>query len=183
MTMDRRTLLATGGAFAFGAAALAAVESGVTPAEAASRDNGLEAELLRIFDELDFDVYSNQKWDRIGESHSPNIRVHWPDGHITEGIAQHVADLKQPFVFAPNTRVTAHPLKIAKGNMTAVTGIASGTFTRPMPKGDGTFIQPTGKTFVMNMCTVGIWNPVTKTMDEEYLFNDQKSFMDQLGIG
>jgi hypothetical protein len=181
--MDRRSLLASSGALAFGAAALVALENGVTPAEAASRDTGLEHELLRIFDELDFDVYSNQKWDRIGESHSPNVRVHWPDGHITEGIEKHVEDLKMPFVFAPNTRVAAHPIKIAKGTLTAVTGIARGTFTRPMPIGDGKFIQPTGKSFEMNMCTVGIWNAGTRTMDEEYLFNDQKSFEKQLGIG
>jgi hypothetical protein len=31
----------------------------------------------------------------------------------------------------------------------------TGTFTKPMPIGDGKFIQPTGKKFSINMCTVG----------------------------
>ncbi|MDB5733075.1 MAG: hypothetical protein JWQ03_2970 [Variovorax sp.] len=33
------------------------------------------------FDTLDFDVFTNQKWDRLHESHAKDIVVHWPDGH------------------------------------------------------------------------------------------------------
>ena len=35
---------------------------------------------LKVFDTLDFDVFSNQKWDRLGESHAKDIAVTWPDG-------------------------------------------------------------------------------------------------------
>src|SRR5205807_9066090 len=41
------------------------------------------AERLRTFDTLDFDVFSHQKWDRLGESHAQGIVVTWPDGHET----------------------------------------------------------------------------------------------------
>jgi predicted dinucleotide-binding enzyme len=29
---------------------------------------------------LDFDIFSSQKWDRLGESHAKDIVVTWPDG-------------------------------------------------------------------------------------------------------
>ena len=41
---------------------------------------------LKTFDVLDFDVFSNQKWERLHESHAKDIVVTWPDGHETKGI-------------------------------------------------------------------------------------------------
>src|SRR5216117_3385419 len=54
---------------------------------------------LKVFDTLDFDVFSNQKWDRLHESHAKDIVVTWPDGHETKGIDKHIEDLKALFVF------------------------------------------------------------------------------------
>jgi len=61
------------------------------------------------------------------------------------------------FVYAPNTQIKEHPIRFGSGNMTCVIGVMTGTFTKPMPIGDGKFIQPTGKSFKLPMCTVGIW--------------------------
>ena len=66
--------------------------------------------------------------------------------------------------------------------MTAVTGVFEGTFTRPMPIGNGQFIQPTGKAFKMPMATIGIWGP-DGVMTEEHLFWDNKTYIDQIGLG
>jgi hypothetical protein len=135
---------------------------------------------IATFDALDFDVFSNQKWDRLKESHSPNVAVHWPDGHVTHGIDKHIEDLKAMFVYAPDTRIKQHPIKIASGEWTSVVGVMEGTFTRPMPTGDGKSIAPTGKSFRLAMCTVSHWKD--GTMDEEYLFWDNQSFMQQIGL-
>ena len=135
---------------------------------------------LANFDDLDFNVFTGQKWDELKKTHAANIVVHWPDGHTTTGIEKHTQDLKALFTWAPDTRVTAHPIKIADGDYTAVTGVYEGTFTQPMTLPDGTAIQPTGKAFKLNMCTVGHWNG--DTMDEEYLFWDNQSFMKQVGL-
>src|SRR3989344_7819249 len=54
----------------------------------------IAAEHLKTFDELDFDVFTNQKWDRLHESHSKDIIVYWPDGRRTQGIETHIEDLK-----------------------------------------------------------------------------------------
>jgi hypothetical protein len=135
---------------------------------------------LAIFDTLDFIVFSNQEWTRLHESHSKDIKVYWPDGHMTEGIDVHIADLKAMFVYAPDTRIKEHPIRFGAGKYTAVTGVFEGTFTKPMPIGNGKFIQPTGKAFKMPMATIGIWE--NGIMIEEHLFWDNQTYMKQIGL-
>jgi len=139
----------------------------------------LADERLAKFDTLDFDVFSNQKWDRIKESHSKDIVVYWPDGHSTTGIEKHIADMKYMFSYAPDTRIKIHPIKVAQGEWTSVVGVLEGTFTKPLVMSDGTVIQPTGRAFKINMATVGHWN-AAGVMTEEYLFWDNKAYMDQI---
>jgi len=135
---------------------------------------------IATFDTLDFDVFTNQKWERLRESHSPDVTVHWPDGHVTHGIDKHIEDLKAMFVYAPDTRIQVHPVKIAQGEWTSVIGVMEGTFMKRMPLGDGKTIPPMGRAFKLIMCTVGHWTH--GVMHEEYLFWDNQSYMKQLGI-
>ncbi|HEX2951044.1 MAG TPA: ester cyclase [Armatimonadota bacterium] len=136
---------------------------------------------LATFDALDFDVFSNRNWDRLRESHAPDIIVYWPDGHQTRGIEQHITDLDVMFVYAPDTAIKVHPIRFGREGYTCVTGIMTGTFTEPMPTGNGTFIQPTGKAFSLPMCTVGHWE--NGVMVEEWLFWDNATYMKQIGMG
>ena len=136
---------------------------------------------LNVFDTLDFDVFSNQKWDRLRESHAPDIVVTWPDGHETKGIERHIEDLKALFVFAPDLKIKQHPIRFGSGTWTAVSGVMTGAFTKPMPTPDGKFIAPTGKHFAIGMVTVGHWKGAT--MDHEWLFWDNQDFMNQIGLG
>lgn len=144
--------------------------------------NEMIAKNLATFDTLDFNVFSRRDWARFHESHAKDVIVHFPDGHITNGLEKHIQDMEAMFVYAPDTRISVHPIKIGSGNITAVTGIMEGTFTKPMPIGNGKFIQPTGKSFKIPMCTVGIWKK-DGTMSEEYLFWDNQTYMNQLGLG
>jgi SnoaL-like polyketide cyclase len=138
---------------------------------------------LNEFDTLDFKVFTGQEWARLHESHAEDIVVNWPDGRKTTGLDAHIEDLKGMFVYAPDTRITQHPIRFgsASGEWTCVTGIMEGTFTKPMPTGGGKSIQPTGKSFSVSMCTVGKWKD--GVMVEEFLFWDNQSFMKQLGLG
>jgi len=135
------------------------------------------------FDTLDFTVFTNQEWVRLHESHSKDIKVNWPDGHFTTGIEKHIADLSAMFVYAPDTRIKQHPIRFGNntGEWTCVMGIMEGTFTKPMPIGNGQFIQPTGKSFRLPMCTIGHWK--NGIMFEESLFWDNQTYMTQLGLG
>jgi hypothetical protein len=135
---------------------------------------------LKIFDELDFDVFSNQKWDRLPESHAEDIIVTWPDGHETTGIGKHIEDLKALFVYAPDTSIKVHPIRFGSGDFTCVTGVMTGTFSKPMPTGDGKEIPPTGRSFKLTLTTIGHWKG--NTMDHEWLFWDNHEFMRQIGL-
>jgi hypothetical protein len=141
------------------------------------------AKNLITFDTLDFKVFSNQEWTRLHESHSKDVKVNWPDGHFTVGIEKHIQDLSAMFVYAPDTRIKQHPVRFGNstGEWTAVTGVMEGQFTKPMPIGNGKFIQPTGKSFKLPMCTIGHWKD--GIMFEEYLFWDNQTYMNQLGLG
>lgn len=136
---------------------------------------------LKIFDNLDFDIFSNQKWDRIKESHSKDVVVTWPDGHETKGLEKHIEDMKKLFVFAPDIAIKEHPIRFGSGSWTSVQGVMTGTFSKPMPIGGGKSIDPTGKRFALGMVTVGHW--VNGTMDHEWLFYDNADFMKQIGLG
>ena len=108
--------------------------------------------------------------------------VHWPDGHTTTGIDKHIEDLSSMFVWAPDTRIEEHPIKVGQGEWTAVIGVIQGTFTQPMPIGNGQFIEPTGQAYKVNMATFAHW-PNGGPMDEEYLFWDNAELNRQLGLG
>ena len=80
----RHTALAT--ALALGMTSIAAfaqstAEHPETPPPAHEKQAPAVEKKLKTFDTLDFDVFSNQKWDRLHESHAKDIVVTWPDGH------------------------------------------------------------------------------------------------------
>lgn len=163
------------------AGAQSAWEKPVTPAPKHEVQAPAVEKNLKVFDVLDFDVFSGQKWDRLAESHDKDIVVTWPDGHETKGIAKHIEDLKAMFVYAPDITIKEHPIRFGSGSFTTATGVMTGTFTKPMPIGDGKFIQPTGKRFAIGMVTIGHWG-ANGRMDHEWLFWDGQDFMKQLGL-
>ena len=145
-------------------------------------DVALQEKRFAIFDTLDYELYSNQKWDMFDHSHADNIKVYYPDGSVTTGLyPQHIDQLKPMFVFAPDTKIKSHPIKFGRRDWTCVVGVMEGTFSQPMPIGDGKTIPPTGKPFKLSMATIGHWGPDGK-MIEEYLFWDNQAFMKQIGL-
>jgi predicted ester cyclase len=141
----------------------------------------LTEERLRRFDSLDYIFYSGQQWDSLAVSHDANIKVYYPDGSTTTGLfPQHIDMLKPMFVFAPDTRIKTHPVKFGTGDWTTVIGEMEGTFSKPMPIGNGKTIPPTGKKFKLSMATIGHWKD--GKMIEEYLFWDNQAFMKQIGL-
>jgi predicted ester cyclase len=181
-TIRSTTLLALlAGALAAQAAEQSPVEAPKYPAPAHEKQVPNVERHLKTFDTLDFDVFSNQKWERLGESHAKDIIVTWPDGHEAKGIEQHIQDLKDMFVYAPDITIKTHPIRFGSGSWTTATGIMTGTFTKPMPIGGGKFIEPTGQRFAITMATIGHWTD--GKMDHEWLFWDAKDFTKQLGLG
>jgi len=159
---------------------------GAKAGEATPQVKDMPAELaknLANFDDLDFRVYTGQQWQDFHKSHTEDVVVHWPDGHTTKGLEKHIEDLKYMFTFAPDTRITEHPVRFGTpdGEWTAVTGWIEGTFSQPMVVSEDKTIQPTGKTFRIPMATIGHWGK-DGLMFEEYLFWDNGEFMKQIGL-
>jgi len=145
-------------------------------------DEALQKQRFAAFDELDFDFYTNQKWDKFNHSHADNIKVYYPDGSTTTGLyPEHIDMLKPLFVFAPDTKIREHPIAFGRGEWTCVVGVLEGTFSAPMPIGNGKTIPPTGKKFKLRMATIGKWGTDGK-MTEEYLFWDNQSLLKQIGL-
>jgi SnoaL-like polyketide cyclase len=163
------------------ALAQSAAERPTTPPPAPEKQAPAVERNLHVFDVLDFDVFTNQKWDRLQETHARDIMVTWPDGHETKGIDRHIDDLKALFVFAPDIAIKVHPIRFGSGTWTAVTGVMTGSFTKPMSTPDGKTIAPTGKRFAIGMATIGHWKD--GVMDHEWLFWDNQDFMKQIGLG
>src|SRR4026208_1190175 len=101
-------------AIGLGVAAAALIAACRAPASQARSSNAedLCPARLAAFDTLDYDVFTNRKGDRFSESHASDIVVSWPDGHDSHGLAKHIEDLKAMFVYAPNTSIQEHPIRI-----------------------------------------------------------------------
>jgi hypothetical protein len=84
---------------------------------------------LERFDKLDFEAWNNRNWTLFREIHSPDVLVVDFSGNKTKGIEQHVQWAMAAISAAPESRVLTHPIKIAAGNWTAVTGTLSGNLT------------------------------------------------------
>lgn len=84
---------------------------------------------LDRFDELDFEAWNNRNWTLFEEIHSPDVLVVDFSGNTTRGIEQHLQWAIQFTSAAPESKVLAHPIKIATGDWTAVTGTLPGNGT------------------------------------------------------
>ena len=145
-----------------------------------SQDDVVVKANIERFDTLDFEAFSKQNWELFNDIHSEDVVVVFPDGRKTVGIEQHDKDIAAMYEFAPDMRVTSHPIKIGSGDWTAVTGVIEGTFTQPMMLPDGTEIPPTGKSFKIPMATVAHWKD--GKIIEENLFWDTSAMMAQMGL-
>lgn len=144
------------------------------------KEEQINNERLRIFDELDFEHYTNQNWEGFRISHADDIKVYYPNGFSEVGLDPHVNLLKPEFEYLPDTRIQEHPVRIASGDWTAVIGIQEATFTKPLTLDDGTVIPPNGNKLKYTMVTFGRWE--NGKMVEEYLFWDNQTYDNQLGL-
>lgn len=135
---------------------------------------------IELFDRADFELFSKQDWPGFGTSHAEDVHVVMPDGREVNGMKAHMSDMVDLFESFPDMTIEEHPIKVAEGDWTAVVGIISGTFTKPMVLSDGTSIPPTGKKARMKMATFARWK--NDQIAEEILFWDRAEWMRQLGI-
>jgi hypothetical protein len=108
---------------------------------------------LERFDKLDFEAWNKRNWTLFREIHSPDVLVVDFSGNATRGGDQHVQWAMATMSDA--LEISAHPIKIAAGNWTAVTGTLPGNVT---------------------MATVAHWE--NGRIAEEYLFMQGPNVID-----
>jgi hypothetical protein len=84
---------------------------------------------LERMDKLDFEAWNNRNWTLFSDMHSQDVLVSDFNGNVTKGLDQHLQWAKKVVAFQPDSKLVSHPIKIAAGNWTAVTGILSGNIT------------------------------------------------------
>lgn len=155
------------------------------PAAASEPSRGGDAQVqanLKRFDQLDFQAYSRRKdMTLFKRLHCPGVKVYFPDGRVTTGVPDHVADMDNIlFNGTPDSRITSHPIAFGSGDWTAATGVLEATFSEPMKVPGGKSIPPTGRKVKMSMVTLAKWKGGCIT--EEHLFWDNAEYMKQLGL-
>jgi hypothetical protein len=84
---------------------------------------------LERFDKLDFEAWNNRNWTLFSNIHAQDVLVSDFNGNVTKGLDQHLQWAKNAVAFHPDSKIVSHPIKIAAGNWTAVTGTLPGNNT------------------------------------------------------
>jgi hypothetical protein len=84
---------------------------------------------LERFDKLDFQAWNNRDWTLFRELHAPDVLVVDFNGHTTKGIEEHIQYAMALISATPESKVLAHPIKIAAGNWTVGIGTLPGNLT------------------------------------------------------
>ncbi|HEV8359152.1 MAG TPA: ester cyclase [Candidatus Thermoplasmatota archaeon] len=137
-------------------------------------------ENLRRMVELD-DAWNAQDWEKVGRFHTEEVAVFWPGGAPpTRGRHNHIEEAKQYAKTFPDNRVENRPYQtmIGQGDWTCTVAKHTGTFRGPMTTEQGV-VQPTGKTFSVDFCTVARWK--NGAIVEEKLFYDLIGLLKQIG--
>lgn len=144
-----------------------------------SENEQVQANLKR-FDQLDFDAYSHRKDMKLFEKiHCADVKVVFPDGRVTHGIKDHVADIHNIlFNGTPDSRITSHPISFGSGDWTVATGVLEATFSKPMKLPDGQTVPATGNKVKISMATIAKWK--NGCISEEHLFWDNAEYTKQL---
>jgi len=128
------------------------------------------------------DAWNNQDWDTFDRYHKKDTVIRWPAQPPTHGIHDHRAEGVQMFKTFPDNRVENRPYKIlfGSGDWTCSVSRFHGTMKGPLVMAGGKSLDPTGKRFEVDFCTVARWHE--GQIVEENLFYDVVGMMQQLGL-
>ncbi len=128
------------------------------------------------------DAWNSQDWDTFEERHADNVAVFWPgQPEPTRGVQNHRQESVEFFKAFPDNHLVNNPYKIQffSDEYTCSVADFTGTFKGLMKGLDGKTVQPTGKKFHIEFCTVAHWK--NEKILEERLFYDLVGMMKQIG--
>ena len=135
-------------------------------------------ELMQTLD----DAWNGQDWETFEQRHKDDTVVRWPAQKPTHGVRAHRDESVQLFKTFPDNHIDNRPYKtfFASGDWTCSIANFTGTMKGALVMADGTPIEPTGKRFQLDFCTVARWHD--GQIVKENLFYDLVGMMQQLGI-
>ena len=142
-------------------------------------ERDVEANLKRMV-ELD-DAWNSHDWAKVGRFHAAEVTVLWPGGAPpTQGRQNHIKEAEEYAKTFPDNRVGNRPYRVmfGQGAWTCTVAEHTGTFKGPLKTERG-LIQPTGKRFSVDFCTVAHWK--NGEIVEEKLFYDLIGLLQQIG--
>jgi ketosteroid isomerase-like protein len=150
------------------------------PGEEAMTNEERNMQLMQTLD----DAWNAQDLATFGKRHRKEVVVHWPGKPPTNGIEAHEQEAIDFFKTFPDQHLVNRPYRVffASADWTCSVARFTGTMTGPMQGADGKMIQPTGKAFDVEFCTVAHWDKDGQII-EENLFYDLVTFMKQIGLG
>jgi ketosteroid isomerase-like protein len=145
-----------------------------------SSEQVVEENLKRMV-ELD-DAWNAQDWETVGRFHTADVAVFWPGGAPpTRGRHNHIEEAKGYANTFPDNRVGNRPYRVifGQGDWTCTVAEHTGTFRGPLKTAQGV-VEPTGKKFSVDFCTVAHWKD--GVIVEEKLFYDLIGVLKQIGV-
>ena len=129
------------------------------------------------------DSWNAQHLATFRRYHIKDYIVRWPNQPSTHGLDAHEQEAIAFFKMFPDQHRINNPYKIrlAQGEWTCTVADFTGTMKGPMTMPDRTVIQPTGKSFHIDFCTVAHWNEQGQ-IAEENLFYDLMGMLKQTGV-
>ena len=130
------------------------------------------------------EAWNARDWDTFDALHDhDHVVVYWPgrEKDPTRGGLDHRAEAERFCAAFPDNKVK-HPydMLFGDGDHTASVTSFTGTFTAPFEQPDGTFIEPTGKSFDFVFSTIARWQD--GKIVEEHLKYDNGLLMQQIGL-
>ena len=138
------------------------------------------ANLVRV-DSLDLIAFNKQDTDLLYKFYNDSVVAVDPDGNSVVGSIAHMKELKDMFDQIPDIKIISHQAKFGSGDWTCVTGMLSGSSTKPTKGLDGKPIPATGKNFVIPFCMVANWK--AGRIVEQRLYWDNQSMLKQMSTG
>lgn len=130
------------------------------------------------------DAWNARDWATFEARHDADVVVYWPgrDATPTRGVPDHLAEAMAFCDAFPDNKVHNRPYHIlfSDGTFSCSVTRFTGTFTKPWKLADGTILEPTGDSFDILFSTAARWKD--GRLIEEYLFWDNATFMNQVGL-
>ena len=143
---------------------------------------GIEGKNMALMQTLD-DAWNSEDQEVFVQRHKPDVVVRWPGKPPTHGIEAHLHESIEFWTTFPDQHLDNRPYKVffASGDWTCSIAHFTGSMKGAMTMPDGSTIEPTGRSFEVDFCTVALWDD--GQIVEENLMYDLVTFLKQIGLG